>query len=82
MTIYARPSQYGPNLRAFITYLLIELRLSRQKAAEHAASLFDLPLKKDCTTRIKCDMAETYMPTYRGVLRQNRERRTGPCRPD
>jgi predicted RecB family nuclease len=70
MTIYARPSQYGPNLRAFIAYLLIELRLSRQKAAEHASSLFDLPLAKDSITRIKCDTAEKYMPTYRNILHQ------------
>ena len=44
MTIYSRSSQYGPNLRAFVIYLLIELRLSNQKAAEHVSSLFDLPL--------------------------------------
>ena len=31
MTIYSRDSQYGPNLRAFVVYLLIELRLSIPK---------------------------------------------------
>ena len=35
---------YGPNLRALVIYLLIELRLSNQKAAEHVSLLFDLPL--------------------------------------
>ena len=70
MTVYLRPSQCGSNLRAFIIYLLIELRLSRQKAAEHASSLFDLPLTKIITTKIKSETAEKYMPTYRGILRQ------------
>jgi predicted RecB family nuclease len=70
MTIYSRRSQYGPNLRAFVVYLLIELRLSNQKAIEHASSLFDLPLKKSTAYQIKADMAEKYMPTYRGILRQ------------
>jgi hypothetical protein len=70
MTIYSRSSQHGPNLRAFVVYLLIELRLSYQKAIEHASSLFDLPLRKSNANQIKVDMAEKYAPTYRGILRQ------------
>jgi predicted RecB family nuclease len=67
---YSRSSKYGPNLRAFVVYLLIELRLSNQKAIEHASLLFDLPLQKSSANQIKSDMAEKYMPTYRGTLRQ------------
>jgi hypothetical protein len=70
MTVYPRGSQYGPNLRAFVVYLLIELRLSNQKAIEHVSSLFDLTLKKNYANQIKVDMVEKYMPTYRGILRQ------------
>ena len=70
MTPYSRTSQYGPNLRAFVVYLLIELRLSNQKAAEHASSLFDLPLPKSNVYEIKSEMAEKYTPTYHGILRQ------------
>jgi predicted RecB family nuclease len=70
MTTYSRSWQFGPNLCAFITYLLIELRLSNQKAAEHASTLFDLPLKKVNATQIKAKMAEKYMPTYRGILQE------------
>src|SRR5262249_37179927 len=70
VTTYSRSLQFGPNLCAFIIYLLIELRLSRQKAAERASTLFDLSLKKDDATRIKAAMAETYTPTYRGILRE------------
>jgi len=70
MTPYPRSSQYGPDLRAFLTYLLIELRLSNQKAAEHTSSLFDVPLNKTAVSQIKTDMAEKYLPTYQGILRQ------------
>jgi len=70
VTIYSRRSKFGPNLQAFIVYLLIELRLSHQKAAEHASSLFDLPLTKTYVTRIKSGIAESYMPTYRSILRE------------
>ncbi len=70
VTLYSRRSKFGPNLQAFIVYLLIELRLSHQKAAEHASSLFDLPLTKTNVTRIKSSIAESYMPTYRSILRE------------
>jgi hypothetical protein len=53
VTTYSRSSQYGQNLCALVTYLLIELRLSNQKAAEHACTLFDLPLKKITSTRLR-----------------------------
>jgi hypothetical protein len=70
MTTYSRSWQFGPHLCAFITYLVIELRLSNQKAAEHASTLFDLPLKKNNANQIKAEMAEKYMPTYRGISRR------------
>jgi predicted RecB family nuclease len=69
-TFYQRTSKYGPNLRAFLTYLVIELRLSNQKAAEHASLLFDLQLTKSAVGQIKTQMAEKYAPTYQGVLKQ------------
>ena|ERR1035437_961684 len=62
-------------LRAFITYLAIELRLSKQKAAEHASSLFDLPITKTTVHHIKSQTAEKYLPTYHGILH---EIATGP----
>ena len=70
MTPYSRNSKYGPNLRAFVVYLLIELRLSNKSAAEHVSSLFGVSLQKDIAHEIKSDMAEKYLPTYRGILRQ------------
>ena len=70
MTFYQRSPLYGSGLRAFITYLLIELRLSNQKAAEHSSLLFDLPMKKGAVSEIKSQMAEKYTPTYQGILQK------------
>jgi len=70
ITVYTRNSRFGPNLRAFIVYLMIELRLSNRNAAEHVASLFTLPLTQGVANRFKSELAETYLPTYRGILRQ------------
>jgi predicted RecB family nuclease len=70
MSTYLGRAFYGTNLRAFVVYLLIELRLSNQKAAEHASLLFDLPLDAHKAFHMKSAMAEKYMPTYRGILRE------------
>jgi transposase IS66 family protein len=70
MTTHSPSSKYGPNLRAFIVYLLVELRLSNKKAAEHVSALFDVALPKESAYMIKSAMAENYLPTYRGILRQ------------
>ena len=71
MTIYSpRDSQYGPNLRAFFIYLLIELCLSLQKATEHVSSMFGIALPNSTAHDIKSEVAEKYMPTYRDILRQ------------
>jgi predicted RecB family nuclease len=70
MNTYTRTSRYGPNLRAFVVYLVIELRLSNKNVAEHVSSLFNLALTKATVNRIKSDAAETYMPTYHNILRQ------------
>jgi predicted RecB family nuclease len=50
--VYSRRSRYGLNLRAFMVYLMIELRLSNQKAVEHLSLLFNLPLNRHEAHRI------------------------------
>jgi predicted RecB family nuclease len=70
MTFYQRVSQYGPGLRAFLVYLVIEFLLSNRKAADHASLLFDLTLTKSVVGQIKIEMAEKYAPTYQGILKQ------------
>lgn len=69
-TLYQRASLYGPSLRAFLVYLLIELLLSNRKAAEHACALFDLHLTKSAVGQIKSAMAEKYTPTYQSILKE------------
>jgi hypothetical protein len=49
---------------------MIELRLSNQKVADHLSLLFDLRLNRHEAYRIKVAMAEKYLPTYHGILRQ------------
>jgi predicted RecB family nuclease len=70
LTVYTRKSLFGQNLRAFVVYLLIELRLSNQKAADHSSSLFDVPLTKAICATIKEGAAEIYKPTYLNILRE------------
>ena len=70
INVYSRGSRYGLNLRAFVVYLLLELRLSNRKAVEHLSLRFDLSLDKHEAYRIKSAMAEEFMPTYRGIIRQ------------
>jgi hypothetical protein len=42
MTVYTRESKYGPYLRAYVIYLLIEMRLSHRQAVEHIATVFNV----------------------------------------
>ncbi len=69
-TLYQRVSLYGSSLRAFLVYLVIELLLSNNKAAEHASMLFDLHITKSAVGQIKSAMAEKYTPTYQSILKE------------
>jgi predicted RecB family nuclease len=44
MTPHTPDSKYGPNLRAYIAYLLIEMRLSHEKIREHITTVFDISI--------------------------------------
>ena len=71
ITMYSERSRFGWNLRAFVVYLLIELRLSNQKAAEHSSLLFDVPLSKNNCADIKIATPEgTCQLTGSSVLSQ------------
>jgi predicted RecB family nuclease len=70
MTNYCGRSFYGENLRIFMVYIMIELRLSNKQAATHTSLLFDLPMYKTKAQHMKSDMAEKYEPVYHGILRQ------------
>jgi predicted RecB family nuclease len=70
MTIYSRDSKYGPNLRAYVIYLLIEMRLSHQKAVEHVGTVFKVNILTTKASEMKSTMAKKYEPTYRMILEQ------------
>jgi transposase len=70
MTPYTPDSKYGPNLRAYVSYLLIEMRLSHQKISEHVATVFNVPILSTMVNQIKRDTAKKYEDTYRAILRQ------------
>jgi predicted RecB family nuclease len=68
MTIHRRDTKYGQNLRAYVTYLLIEMRLSNQKISEHAATVFNIAVTGGMANDMKAVMAEKYEPTYQRIL--------------
>ena len=70
LTLYPRASTYGQNLRAYVAYLLIEMRLSNQKIAEHFGTVFSVPITKSRVMDIKSELARKYEPTYRSILEQ------------
>jgi predicted RecB family nuclease len=68
MTIYARDSKYGPYLRAYVIYLLIEMRLSHRQAAEHVATVFKINMLVSKASEMKATMAKRYEPMYQQIL--------------
>ena len=70
MTPYATDSKYGPNIRAYIAYLLLELRLSHRKVREHIATVFGVTVLNTMVNDMKRAMAKKYEPTYRAILEQ------------
>jgi predicted RecB family nuclease len=76
MTPYKADSKYGSNLRAYIAYLLIEMRLSHGKIKDHLATVFDIPILGTMVNVVKQQMANKYVSTYRSILAQIAG---GPC---
>jgi Transposase IS66 family len=70
MTLHPRATKYGPSLRAYIAYLLIEMRLSNEKIREHVVTVFDVPITTTLAHDTKALMAKKYEPTYRRILEQ------------
>jgi predicted RecB family nuclease len=70
MTIHGRETKYGQSLRAYVAYLLIEMRLSHQKIREHVAAVFNLPITTTMANDMKALMATKYETTYRQILEQ------------
>ena len=71
MTFFNRKSKYGANLRAYVVYLVIELRLSNQKISEHLAQVFrGITILSSAVHEMKSETARLYEPIYHSILRQ------------
>ena len=70
MTNHSAGSKYGPTLHSYVMYLLIEMRLSHQKIAEHVVTVFNIPLFPAMVSDMKSTMARKYEPTYQRILEQ------------
>ncbi|WP_428674691.1 IS66 family transposase [Reyranella sp.] len=70
MTIFYRKTKFGPNLRAYVVYLVIELRLSNQKISEHLAQVLGVAVLASAVHEMKSEAARLYEPTYRSILRE------------
>ena len=70
ITMHRRETKYGQNLRAYVAYLLIEMRLSHQKIREHVATVFNIPIITTMAHDMKEQMATKYEPTYRRIIEQ------------
>jgi predicted RecB family nuclease len=70
MTPYKVDSKFGSTLRAYVVYLLIEMRLSHERISEHLATVFNVRILGTMVNEIKRKMAQKYEPTYRAILAQ------------
>jgi predicted RecB family nuclease len=68
MGVPRQKTAYGTNLRAYVVYLLIEMRLSHSNIAEHLRSVFGLVIHSSTINDIKSFMAREYEPLYRTLL--------------
>jgi predicted RecB family nuclease len=70
MTIFYRKSRYGAILRAYVVYLLVEMRLSRHKVTEHLAQVFNITVLPSIVHDMKSEAAAQYAPMYQSILHQ------------
>ena len=63
-------SKYGKNLRAYIIYLIIEMRMSNQRIVEHLREVFDIKIEKTMITTIKEYAADEYSTIYDSLIKQ------------
>lgn len=61
-------SKYGSELRSYIIYQIIELRLAQRAVAQSLNQLFGFNLHVSAIARIKEDSAELYRDTYEAIL--------------
>jgi predicted RecB family nuclease len=62
--------RHGRGLRSYITYQLIELRLSQGLAAQNLKDVFGLDLSHSTIRALKTAVANEYDPAYRAILQR------------
>lgn len=61
------PGKYGPTIRAYVAYQIIELQLSQGAVARSLAQIFNIPASGELVNRLKIDEAKRYKRTYEGL---------------
>lgn len=62
--------KFGRNLRAFVVYQIIELRLPQETVAAFLSKLFAFNLCRGTANKFKVTAAEFYQPTYDSLLKR------------
>jgi predicted RecB family nuclease len=65
-----RQERYGPSLKAYVLYQIIELRISQHAVGRNLGSLFGLPMSANSVNCIKISAAKQYDTTYNNILRR------------
>ena len=63
-------SKYGPNLVTFVTYLIIEMRISYPKIATFINKLFGFNLSQGIVNRFKAQTATVYNSAFEKILQK------------
>lgn len=63
-------AKYGQDLKAYVAYQLIELRVSQHALARHLQTIFGLKMSVKSINNLKSRLAETYVSTYSAILRR------------
>jgi predicted RecB family nuclease len=63
-------SKYGRELKAYVAYQLIELRISQHALARHLQTIFGLTMSVKSINNMKSRLAEIYTATYSAILRR------------
>jgi predicted RecB family nuclease len=62
------PGKYGPTIRSYIAYQVIELRLSQNGVARGLIQSFSIPITGRTVNRLKTDAAKRYEAVYERLL--------------
>jgi predicted RecB family nuclease len=65
-----RQESYGTNLKAYIIYQIIELRIPQHAVARNLNTLFDFQLSPNAVNAIKANSAKQYQKTYDRILQR------------